>query len=136
MFLVLRPPILFVIVSFFKAMEKYFKTLCCSHEDFNPYVSLAMNLNEDMELVFILDVSHPSKEELNYIVRINLNKFNTSLLALMNHLSVPELPDFFYKNFKVEGFCIEPSEAIDAYEKILDYLKKHHIQYKFVKEQQ
>ncbi len=105
-------------------MEENFRFLCVSHEDFDPYLSLAVDFGEDMSLVFIFDASHCTSEKCNYIGRLALDKTNTSLLALINHISVPELIDFLYNKFKIEGYCIEPKVVLDLFDDIVEYLDK------------
>lgn len=115
-------------------MEKYFKFLCISHEDFDPYLSFAVDFNEDMSLVFIFDASHLSNEECNYVGRIVIDKTNTSLLALNSHIAIPELSDFFYNKFKVEDCCIDPDSVLKVCDDVAEYLYKHHIKFEYVTE--
>ncbi len=99
-------------------MEKYFKFLCISHEDFDPYLSFAVDFNE----------------ECNYVGRIVIDKTNTSLLALNSHIAIPELSDFFYNKFKVEDCCIDPDSVLKVCDDVAEYLYKHHIKFEYVTE--
>ena len=105
--------------------------LAISHEDFPTYMSLHVDLTEDMSLVFIDDCSHPEDEDRNFTECFSVSKENTSLLALVNHITVQELPDFFWNKFKNEGHCLDAGEVVDVIDNIVAYLKELNIPYEY-----
>lgn len=113
-------------------MEDYYRMISISHEDFDPYLSLNVDLTADMNLVFTVDCSHPSEEKLNFIEHYTISKENTSLLALINHMqSVQELSDFFYNKFNTDGEFLDAGDVLDVIDSVKDYLEDHNIPYEY-----
>ena len=111
-------------------MAELDRVLMVSHEDFDPYASLLVEFDDEMNLNIILDWEFSDEPSMNYRRIACVDKENAFYLAKKKKIHLVELPEHFYKKFRDDSFCATAREVEDLFAEVVDYLLDNKVGYK------